>query len=196
MNAAAPRNSQPPPSDVTRFGSRPSSAGSAGSNRGRPARPAGRSRRTGTGRSTRAAMAGMLIGSASRKNAVDRAGAVDGGRLEDLLGQAAHEVAEQEDRERQPVRRVRQPDRQERCRRCSRPFGPYSWRIGMSVVCSGTTSRPTTTTNRMFAAREAHPRERVRGERRDEDRDDRRRDRDEQAVDERLADVALARTWA
>ena len=30
-----------------------------------------------------------------------------------------------------------------------RPLGPYSWRIGMNVDCSGTTSRPTTTTNRM-----------------------------------------------
>ena len=49
------------------------------------------------------ARAGTLIGSASRKNDVDRARAIDGRRLEDLLGQAAHVVAEQVDRERQAV---------------------------------------------------------------------------------------------
>ena len=38
--------------------------------RGRSGRPAGRSRRTGTGRSTSEAIAGTLIGRASRKNAV------------------------------------------------------------------------------------------------------------------------------
>ena len=30
------------------------------------------------------------------------------------------------------------------------PHAAKSFRIGMSVACSGTTSRPTTTTNRMF----------------------------------------------
>ena len=104
---------------------RRSTAGSAGSSRGRPGRPAGRSRRTGTGRSTSAAIAGTLIGSASRRNDVTGLAPSIDGRLEDLLGQAAHEVAQQEDRERQPVRRVREPDGQERAGDAE-PFGPNS----------------------------------------------------------------------
>ena len=40
-------------------------------------------------------------------------------------------------------------------------------------------------------AGEAHPGEGVGREGRDDDRDDRRRDRDEQAVDERIAEVRL-----
>ena len=63
---------------------------------------------------TSAAMAGTLIGSASRKNEVTGLAPSIAADSKTSLRQAAHEVAQQEDRERQAVRRVRQPDRQER----------------------------------------------------------------------------------
>src|SRR3954454_14848901 len=111
--------------------------------------------------------------------------AVDVGRLEDLLRQAAHEVAQQEDRERQAVRRVRQPDGQE-----------LSRDVELSELLEDRDERGLERDDEQadddheqrVAEREVHPRERVGREGGDEDRDDRGRDRDEQAVDEAVHD--------
>ena len=57
-----------------------------GCRRRRPARPAGRSRPRGTGRSPNAAIAGVSSGSITRKKILHVAGAVDPGRLDQLPG--------------------------------------------------------------------------------------------------------------
>ena len=77
------------------------------------------------------------------------AGAVDARRFHDLLGQAGHVVAQEIDGERQAEGGVREPDAEiglavlgaegvARCR-CTCESS------GISDICSGTTSRPTTT---------------------------------------------------
>ena len=84
-------------------------------------------------------------------------GAVDLRRLDDRRRQRPDVVAQQIHREREPERRVREPDPEERAvqvRGRGRPCTPpivappmYSRRIGISAICSGTTISPTTSTN-------------------------------------------------
>ena len=120
------------------------------------------------------------------------AGAVDARQFHDLARQAGDVVAQQVDRERQAEAGMRQPDaeiglgrhaeeqRRRRCRACS---------SGISDICSGTTSRPTTTAMMQRAAGKPHPGQRIGGEGRDQDRDDGRRNRDRERVDEGAADA-------
>src|SRR4051812_35212387 len=115
----------------------------------------------------------------------DRARTVDVSRLKDLLGQPAHEVAQQEDRERQAVRRVGEPHGQE-----------LAGDVELSELLEDRDERRLQRDDEQaddeheqrVAEREVHPRERVRREGGDEDGDDRGRDRDEQAVDESVHD--------
>ena len=62
----------------------------------------------------KAARAGTDSGSTTLREHLEVRGAVDAGRLEEVAGQLADEVVEQEDGQRQAEGRVRQPDAQER----------------------------------------------------------------------------------
>ncbi len=66
----------------------------------------------------------------------------------------------------------------------------YSFKIGISAICNGTTINPTTRTNITCRPRNTIPREGVRGERGDHDRDHRGRDRHREAVEERVLEPA------
>ena len=118
----------------------------------------------------------------------DRAGPIDGRRLEHLARQAGHVVAQQVDRERQPVARVGQPQGEElavEAELAEQLEHRHEGRL------KGHHEETDDDHEQDVAAGELHPGERVGGEGGHEDRDHGGRDGDEQAVDEALPEAAL-----
>ena len=116
------------------------------------------------------AIAGRPSGRISLKKMPQLRGAVDPRRLEDVLRDPDEEVAQQEDRERQPERDVEQhqPEHgveQAGCRCRAR-------RSGSAPPAAARRAAPTTHEEQPVAARELEPGERVAGERGDEDQQD------------------------
>ena len=146
MKAAAVSRCHSPPSELTRLRDRD---GQRQVRRWAPRSTRATSRSFQTHRNwkiARAASAGTAQRQGQPEERRRRVGPVDRGRLEHRSRQAAHVVAQQVDRERQPEAGVGQPDREEGVRRC--PRSRKSRSRGTSVTWSGTTSRPTTSTKR------------------------------------------------